>query len=231
MGSLSPNLARRAPRLSRAFSSYHGAGMMDAIKEKLRRAFADVLDTEMQVVYVLVEFRKYLEQNAELRKRHPALNFYCCWAVDSEAAGHGADRILERFDRLYPLMKSGVSTKQSAEIFRTLALGKLKEELIDFLNALGVESSIKTSRADWLKFLKAYAAITEDCPFVLSSNSTVKLQHIDNIQVETIPLPAAAPPDLVFATVWVLRKGTKIVAEYHTSFTDNSVEIPVDGGQ
>jgi hypothetical protein len=26
--------------------------MMDAIKEKLRRAFADVLDTQMQVVYV-----------------------------------------------------------------------------------------------------------------------------------------------------------------------------------
>lgn len=44
--------------------------MMDAIKEKLRRVFAAVLDTEMQVVYVLVEIRKYLEQNAELRKRH-----------------------------------------------------------------------------------------------------------------------------------------------------------------
>ena len=67
---------------------------------------ADVVDSEMQVVYVLVEIRKYLEQNAELRKRHPALNFYCCWVVHSEAAGHGADRILDRFDRLYPLMKS-----------------------------------------------------------------------------------------------------------------------------
>ena len=105
---------------------------MDAIKEKLKCAFADGLDTEMQVVYVLVEIRKYLEQNAEFRKRHPALNFYCCWAVHSEAAGHGADRILERFDRLYPLMKSGLSAKQREEIFRTLTLGKLKEELLDF---------------------------------------------------------------------------------------------------
>lgn len=205
--------------------------MMDAIKEKLRRAFADVLDTEMQVVYVLVEMRKYLEHNAELRKRHPALNFYCCWAVHSEAAGHGADRILERFDRLRPLMKSGLTADQKAEIFRTLTLGKLKEELIDFLDALGIASSIKGSSADWLKFLKAYAAITEDCPFVLSSNSAVKLRHIDSIQVETVRLPFDAAPEIIFATVWVLRKGTKILAEYHTTFTDNSVAIPVEGGQ
>jgi hypothetical protein len=205
--------------------------MMDAIKEKLRRAFADVLDTEMQVVYVLVEIRKYLEHNAELRKRHPALNFYCCWAVHSEAAGHGADRILERFDRLRPLMKSGLTADQKAEIFRTLTLGKLKEELIDFLDALGIASSIKGSSADWLKFLKAYAAITEDCPFVLSSNSAVKLRHIDSIQVETVRLPFDAAPEIIFATVWVLRKGTKILAAYHTTFTDTSVAIPVEGGQ
>lgn len=205
--------------------------MMDAIKEKLRRAFADILDTEMQVVYVLVEIRKYLEQNAELRKRHPALNFYCCWAVHSAASGHGADRILERFDRLRPLMKSGLTPDQKAEIFRTLTLGKLKEELIDFLDAFGIESSIKTSRPDWLKFLRAYAAITEDCPFVLSNNSTVKLRHIDNIRVETVPLPPGVPPEIIFATVWVLRKGTKILGEYHTTFTDNSIATPEEGGQ
>lgn len=208
-----------------------GPGMMDAIKEKLRRAFADGLDTEMQVVYVLVEIRKYLEQNAELRKRHPALNFYCCWAVHSEATGHGADRILQRFDRLYPLMKSGLTAEQRAEIFRTLTLRKLKEELIHFLDALGVGSSIKTSPTDWLKFLRAYAAITEDCPFVLSGNSTVALRHIDNIQVETVPLPPGAPPEIIFSTVWVLRKGAKILGEYGTTFTDNSVVIPVKGGR
>lgn len=204
---------------------------MDAIKEKLRRAFAAVLDTEMQVVYVLVEIRKYLEQNAELRKKHPALNFYCCWAVHSEAAGHGADRILERFDRLRPLMNSGLTAEQRAEIFRTLTLGKLKEELIDFLDALGIESSIKTSRADWLKFLKAYGAITEDCPFVLSSNSTVKLRYIDNVRVETVRLPSDAPPEIIFATVWILKKGTKILAEYHTTFTDDSVASSVESAR
>ena len=61
---------------------------------------------EMEVVYVLVEIRKYLEQSTELRNRHPALNFYCCWAVHSEAAGNGTDRILERFDMLYHYLES-----------------------------------------------------------------------------------------------------------------------------
>ena len=200
--------------------------MMDAIKEKLRHAFTDALDTEIQVVYVLVEIRKYLEQNAELLKKHPALNFYCCWAVHSVASGHGADRILERFDRLYPRMKSGLTAEEGAEMFRTLTLGKLKEELVDFLDALGIESSIKSSSADWLKFLKAYAAVTEDCPFVLSANSAVALRHIDNIQIETVPMPTAAPPEIVFATVWILRKGIEIIAEYHHTFTDPSVAVP-----
>jgi hypothetical protein len=205
--------------------------MMDAIKQKLARAFAGVLDTEMQVVYVLVEIRKYLEQNTELRNRHPALNFYCCWAVHSEAGGHGADRILERFDRLYPLMKSGLSAKQREEIFRTLTLGKLKEELIDFLDTVGIQSSIKTSPAHWLRFLRAYASITEDCPFVLSTNSSVTLRHIDNIQVETVPLPPGAPGNTIFSTVWILRKGTKILGEYGTTFTDKYVANPTEHPQ
>lgn len=38
--------------------------MMNAIKEKLARVFSDVVDSEIEVVYVLVEIRKYLEQNA-----------------------------------------------------------------------------------------------------------------------------------------------------------------------
>jgi hypothetical protein len=200
--------------------------MMNAIKEKLVRIFSGVLDTEMQVVYVLVEIRKYLEQNSELRSRHPALNFYCCWAVHSEAAGNGADRILERFDRLYPLMKSELTTGQKEEIFRTLTLGKLKDELFDFLDSIGVQSPIKTSPALWLRFLRAYALITEDCPFVLSNNSTMALENIDSIVVQTVPLPAVAPPEIIFSTVWTLRKGTKILGEYGMTFTDDSVAIP-----
>jgi hypothetical protein len=202
--------------------------MMDAIKQKLAGAFSGVLDAEMQVVYVLVEIRKYLEQNPELRNRHPALNFYCCWAVHSEAAGNGADRILERFDRLYPLMKSGLTAGQSEEIFRTLTLGKLKEELIDFLDTLGIQSSIKTSPTHWLRFLRAYASITEDCPFVLSSNSMIKLRNIDNILVQTVPLPAVAPHEMIFSTVWILRKGAKILGEFGMTFSDTSVAIPTE---
>jgi hypothetical protein len=220
--------ARHSSLLSQDAARYHWAEMMDAIKQKLARAFAGVLDSEMEVVYVLVEIRKYLEQSTELRNRHPALNFYCCWAVHSEAAGNGADRILERFDRLYPLMKSGLNTEQTQEIFRTLTLGKLKEELICFLDALGVESSIKTSPAHWLKFLRAYASITEDCPFVLSGNSTLKLRNIDSIVVETVPLPAVAPPEVIFSTVWILKNGTKILGEYGTNFTDPSFAIPTE---
>jgi len=197
--------------------------MRPAIVAKLSAAFDHTLESEMQVVYVLVEIRKYLEQDAKLRNRHPALYFYCCWAIHSEATGHGADRILERFDRLYPLMKGTLSPQETHSIFRTITLQKLRAELIAFLNTIGVESSIKSSASDWLKFLKAYAAVTEDCPFVISTNTTVLLNHIDNILVQTVKLPASSPPETIFSTVWLIRRGKKILGEYGTTFTDYSL--------
>lgn len=180
----------------------------------------------MQVVYVLVEIRKYLEQRSDLRNRYPALFFYCCWAVHSQATGNGGDRILERFDQLYPLTGSGLSREQIGEIFRTLTLRKLKEDLVDFLDVIGVDCSLKTSPSDWLQFLRAYACITEDCPFVLSTNSTVQLANIDSIVVQTVPLPEGTPPETIFSTNWIVKKGDKILGEYGTTFTDYSVVPP-----
>jgi hypothetical protein len=196
--------------------------MKRAIVKKLSDACDQTLESEMQVVYVLVEIRKYLEQDPKLRNRHPALYFYCCWAIHSEATGNGADRIIERFDRLYPLMKGPLSRQQANTIFRTITLQKLRDELTAFLDAIGVQSSIKTSASDWLKFLRAYAAVTEDCPFVISTNTTVQLNHIDNILVQTVELPAGSPPETIFSTLWLIRKGKKTLGEYGTTFTDYS---------
>ena len=47
-----------------ALERYPRPEMINAIKEKLARVFSDVVDSEIEVVYVLVEIRKYLEQNA-----------------------------------------------------------------------------------------------------------------------------------------------------------------------
>ena len=57
------------------------------------------------------------------------------------------------------------------------------------------------------------------------------LRYIDNIQVETVPLPPGARPEIFFATVWVLKKGKKILGEYHTTFTDDSAASSVEAAQ
>src|SRR5260370_35096868 len=73
--------------------------MREQLLEKLSAALAKPFEEEMQVVYVLVEIRKFLEQQ-KLKGSFPSLNVHCCWAVHSEAKGGGADRIVKRFDEL-----------------------------------------------------------------------------------------------------------------------------------
>jgi hypothetical protein len=73
------------------------------IFSKLERELQLDITTERQVVYILVEIRKAIEQAGELAK-YFALDFYCSFALHTRMSRAGARRILERFDRAYPIL-------------------------------------------------------------------------------------------------------------------------------
>jgi len=159
----------------------------EAIIEKLGKILRQEQLSEPEVVYVLAEVRKYLEQQKLLR-RYPALNFFCCWALHSKAKGGGADRILKRFDDAYPNFKQMTTKRPPEEIIeaigRTIDLGVLRSDLMRFLNSLGLPAQIIDKRERWLKFARTYSAVTEDCPLTLSASSTIALRHIKHIVVK-----------------------------------------------
>jgi hypothetical protein len=178
----------------------------EAIIEKLNRALQEERFSEPLVVYVLVEIRKYLEQQKLLRK-YPILNFFCCWAVHSKAKGGGADRILKRFDDAYPHFKKMTTQRLPEEIIeaigRTIDLGKLRGDLTRFLNGVGLSPEICQDRPRWLYFAQAFSAVTEDCPFTLSASSTIRLTHVKHIIVKLDKAGARiSGPRVVFRTVW-----------------------------
>jgi hypothetical protein len=168
----------------------------EAIIEKLNKVLQEERLSEPLVVYLLVEIRKYLEQQ-KLRGKYPILNFFCCWAVHSKATGGGADRILKRFDDAYPHFKKMTTQRPPEEIIeeigRTIDLGKLRADLMGFLSSLGLSCELCEDRRRWLDFAEAYSRITEDCPFTLSASSTVTLMHVKQIVVKLDKAGAKIP--------------------------------------
>lgn len=71
-----------------------------AIVEKLHPELQKPIETEMQVVYILVELRKLLEHEGK-KDAYAVLNFYGNWVVHTKlSASPIADKIVRLFDEM-----------------------------------------------------------------------------------------------------------------------------------
>src|SRR5271156_2925626 len=114
-----------------------------SILDKLDQALRQDISTEGQVVYILVEIRKLIEQDRELRE-YFALDFYCSFALHTVMDREGARRILERFDRAHPLLVSNqpLPTELKKEIQDTTKLAKFREQLEAFITSNGLPDKL-----------------------------------------------------------------------------------------
>src|SRR5689334_1584141 len=97
--------------------------MKNDIAEKLNREFGEEIVSERQVVYILVEARKLLEQQGVLR-RFPAFGLCSDWAVHPKLNRAAAQSVVACFDAYeVEYRRSGV----------TVAESKL-QPLLDFLS-------------------------------------------------------------------------------------------------
>ena len=93
------------------------------------------LTEECQVVYILAEIRKFIEAAEELDDYY-ALDFHCSLALHTSMTRTGARRILERFEKAYPLLINGeeLPLQLREEIEETVALRKFRDQLKQFLD-------------------------------------------------------------------------------------------------
>ncbi len=137
-----------------------------SILAKLKRELQQDLREESQVVYILVEIRKFIEQAGELDNYH-ALDFYCSLALHTTMTRIGARRILERFNRAYPILVKGAELPQHLdhEISDTISLKKFRDELKQFLsvNNLIPAPMFPGTPDAWVRFIHLYAGVTDEC--------------------------------------------------------------------
>jgi hypothetical protein len=139
--------------------------MKHDIKAKLAEHLAKGIESERDVVYLLVELRKLIELG-NLREQFFALNFFACWAVHPFLKREGAKRIVERFDAYE---QSGHKTTNT--IWDTVQLNKFREQLAQFLKLNRLDPGIAEQHEKWTFFLGHFLHVVEDCPLKASDES------------------------------------------------------------
>jgi hypothetical protein len=141
------------------------------IIRKLSEELREPIKSERQVVYLLVEVRKLLELTGELDNR-PALKFHCDWLVHSELRGPQAQDVVRKFNRYQELTEALHAKEQTppeamqvlAEVDAVLKLANFRQDLREFLEQHGLDSSLTKNGDKWHSFLGAYCGIISDCP-------------------------------------------------------------------
>jgi hypothetical protein len=149
-----------------------------AIEEKLHRQLSSKAPlTEGRVVYILVETRKLLELQGELKK-YPALRFHCDWALHTRLNRGEAKRILRLFDQAHPLLCSSQTLPQSLnrEITDITNLRSFERDFDEFLTDHNLPKDILHNR--WTKFLHSYAAVIEECPLTVKGNGFANIKSV-----------------------------------------------------
>ena len=149
-----------------------------SIVEKLHSVLTLPIDTEMQVVYILVELRKLLEYD-DKKHLYPVLNFYGNWVVHTKlSASPVADRIVRLFDEvMYRKVNDAVDLKLEEEAVEFFNETSLREQLGTFLESVGLPTAICTDDMNWQDFRKKLAGVIEDAPLELKPSKTPNPTH------------------------------------------------------
>jgi hypothetical protein len=154
--------------------------MRGDIVEKLNAELAQPIRSELQVVYILVEARKLLEQQGTLDAFR---GFKLCgdWAVHPKLRGPDAQQILIFFNAYEAeYAKSGVTVAefQTRPVQDFLSLKSFREEMIASLRPYGVEVDRIASDEFWKPFVQCYMSVIQDCPLEAWEQNAAYVTHV-----------------------------------------------------
>lgn len=177
----------------------------NSIISKLARELQLAITTECQVVYILVEVRKAIEQAGQLED-YFALDFYCSFALHTKMDRAGAKRILERFDKAYPILvkKQSLPISLKREIHQTTKLEKFREQLYKFLVSNNLPLQLVEDADIWVNFIRLYANVIDDCVLVLKEPHLLAISHVTiHLEMAAQPLRSEFGDELMFRIHWM----------------------------
>jgi hypothetical protein len=183
------------------------------ITRKIREELNRGITTESQVVYVLAEIRKFLEQKGLINDpQYEYLVFHCDWALHSKLDRRMAQKILTAIDRANVKIRAGMKLQELPENikveFQNIAnLNFFETQLERFLK----ENRLPTLQDDWSRFVHLYYSVIQDSPLIMSTskptvqirNATVSVESA-NIDFDTMTEGVIAEEVICYFVSWKL---------------------------
>lgn len=141
-------------------------GEIEIIK-KLMQFLANHLpfSEECQIVYLLVEIRKIIDQNKN--NKYPILRFYCDWSVHAEK-----DRITKEIKEIMNDIYCDIKTQiqnpalvsNKMKVIGFMYMEDLQAEMGKFLLEHNLPNTLTSGKNNWLVFVKLLVKILTDQP-------------------------------------------------------------------
>ena len=119
---------------------------------------------ECQIVYLLVEIRKVLDQ--ENNRKYPILRFYCNWSVHTEK--DPTDEIRAIMNDIYrdvvaQIQKPALASSKM-KIVGFMYMEDLQKEIGKFLQEYNLPISLTSNQSNWLALVKLLVKVLSDQP-------------------------------------------------------------------
>lgn len=163
------------------FANRQGRNLKDALIRKIQHVLDRRITNEMQVVYLLVELRKLMDQEAY---QDPILRMFCNWAVHTSLGkrGDGSTLILGEFDDFIAELKE---RKKLSPDRAHVSLGTFREALTRCFEHFGLSARFAQSLEGWKRFFSLYSSIVNECPIVFSA-SRRQLKYIKRVELQRV---------------------------------------------
>jgi hypothetical protein len=161
---------------------------------------------ESQIVYILAEIRKALEQLApsELAP-FTNLKFFCNWALHSKIDQNSSQKRIKEFCSAFDLHDIHARRLISTEFLKTMImLRPLQESLARFFGAFSIRPEITHNRFEWYRFVYHYSGIVSDVPLV--RNGSVPDAEVKEVRVSCIKNTHSGWPDFIH---WAIKLGNE----------------------
>jgi hypothetical protein len=184
---------------------------------------------EQDVVYSLVEIRKFLEVTGQ-KTDYRHLTFYCDWAVHPRLEGTMAQGVVKLVDEceskfadneklLFPVEGREDHLREQLEDLFTLS--RFRGELGLFLKLNGLRDDITDVDVIWIHFVTCYVLAVQECPLKCNSPG---LQFVDEVTMSIFDIQSPFESDmnelprLQLEWKWIIRttgKEERIIAKIH----------------
>jgi len=181
--------------------------MKHDITDKLNIELDQEITSERQVVYILVEARKLLEQQNTLGQFR-AFKLCSDWAVHPKLQGPDAQMILRHFDAYETEHQNSGTTVaefQLKPLHDFMTYTTFRAEFIEALSPHGVEVGRLASDAFWQHFIQHYTSVIQDCPLEAIGNNTQLVSHVWGLAWQAAKANAIYPGKRVIQWNWMLK--------------------------